>query len=382
MGKVKLNPSVKKKIDKLADMGRPISAIAEITHLASSTVSHYLSPGRKRLTVREMDRISEAHHNGQSLKVMAERFRVSQRTISRVVKKMKDSDPSTAFHRGFKGKSSILKPSDIDTMVAASGNDPFKNASQLQEELPELQKVSLRTVQRQLVKAGLPARKPASKPSTNERIRAKRLDYAKKFSSKAPAWWKRCLFSDETYIALEPQKHRYVRRPKTGLRFEPKYCTKKITKPKKLLVWALFSGSDHRELVVFPEGVTMNKDRYKEILNDKMLPHYNSRNIHSFQHDGAAPHTARVVKDFLREHNVNVLPHPPLSPDLAPIENAFSVLKNKINHKRMVTLPQVTDEACNEWHSESMLKVMKNCATSMTKRLKATLENGGLPTRY
>ena len=92
----------------------------------------------------------------------------------------------------------------------------------------------------------------------------------------------------------------------------------------------------------------MNKDRYKQILNDKMLPHYNSRDIHSFQHDGAAPHTARVVKDFLREHNVHVLPHPPLSPDLAPIENAFSVLKKNINHKRMETLAQVPEEARNE----------------------------------
>ena len=35
-------------------------------------------------------------------------------------------------------------------------------------------------------------------------------------------------------------------------------------------------------------------------------------------HDNAPTHKARIVTEFLESEKVNVLPHPPFSPDLAP----------------------------------------------------------------
>ena len=40
--------------------------------------------------------------------------------------------------------------------------------------------------------------------------------------------------------------------------------------------------------------------------------------------DNAPPHVARASQAFLRHHNVQVMDWPSLSPDLNPIEEAFS----------------------------------------------------------
>ena len=45
-------------------------------------------------------------------------------------------------------------------------------------------------------------------------------------------------------------------------------------------------------------------------------------------HDNAPAHKARIVTEFLESENVNVLPHPPPSPDLAPYDySLFPKLK-------------------------------------------------------
>ena len=53
-------------------------------------------------------------------------------------------------------------------------------------------------------------------------------------------------------------------------------------------------------------------------------------------HDNAAPHTAKVVTKYLCQEKVNVLPHPPYSPDLAPCD-IFLFPKIKKDLKRRLS---------------------------------------------
>ncbi|KAH0557569.1 hypothetical protein KQX54_008410 [Cotesia glomerata] len=49
----------------------------------------------------------------------------------------------------------------------------------------------------------------------------------------------------------------------------------------------------------------------------------------TFMHDNSPVHTAAIVKEWFNQHpDVHLLPHPPYSPDLNPIENICSKFEN------------------------------------------------------
>jgi hypothetical protein len=61
-------------------------------------------------------------------------------------------------------------------------------------------------------------------------------------------------------------------------------------------------------------------------------------------HDNARPHKARIVKDFLKSHRLEVWDHPPYSPDLNPCDfNCFGPLKLQINGTRYADWNQLQD---------------------------------------
>ena len=50
-----------------------------------------------------------------------------------------------------------------------------------------------------------------------------------------------------------------------------------------------------------------------------------------FQNDNDPKHTAHIVKNYLRNQQIEMLEWPPLSPDLNPIENLLAELSRKLN---------------------------------------------------
>jgi transposase len=77
----------------------------------------------------------------------------------------------------------------------------------------------------------------------------------------------------------------------------------------------------------------MNGAMYKEILNKNLFESVNNMEIEEeyiFQQDNDSKHTSRVVKDFLLEKEVNILPWPTNSQDLNPIENLWAHSKSKV----------------------------------------------------
>ena len=82
-------------------------------------------------------------------------------------------------------------------------------------------------------------------------------------------------------------------------------------------------GIVHREFV--PPGMTVNADFYRDVLRRlrenvrcKRSQKWQNQNLF-IHHDNALAHRSFNVSQFLAKNNMTVVPHPPYSPDLAPV---------------------------------------------------------------
>jgi histone-lysine N-methyltransferase SETMAR len=97
-----------------------------------------------------------------------------------------------------------------------------------------------------------------------------------------------------------------------------------------------------------PEGTTVNKHRYKEIINrlrysiHRKRPELWCRKNWLLLHYNAPAHRSVFVQEGLAKQQVTVLPHPPYSPDLASCNFFFFPrLTEKLHGRRFLSsLPQ------------------------------------------
>ena len=69
-------------------------------------------------------------------------------------------------------------------------------------------------------------------------------------------------------------------------------------------------------------------------------------------HDNASPHKAKIVKDYLEEQELQVLPHPPYSPDLAPCDFwLFPTLKECLAGRKFYGLQDLAKAVLSELRS-------------------------------
>ena len=77
---------------------------------------------------------------------------------------------------------------------------------------------------------------------------------------------------------------------------------------------------------ILPETITLTGTYYRQNIlpgviqdTEQKRPTTGIKDV-LLHHDNASPHKAKIVKDYLEEQELQVLPHPPYSPDLAPCD--------------------------------------------------------------
>ncbi|KRH91823.1 putative Mariner transposable element, partial [Pseudoloma neurophilia] len=69
------------------------------------------------------------------------------------------------------------------------------------------------------------------------------------------------------------------------------------------------------------------------------------------QHDNAACHTSKLTKNWLNDQGIQVLPWAPQSPDMNPIENLFSYVRNKLGKEKYTTIEEMKEKISEIWYN-------------------------------
>ncbi|UYV67846.1 hypothetical protein LAZ67_5002211 [Cordylochernes scorpioides] len=149
--------------------------------------------------------------------------------------------------------------------------------------------------------------------------------------------WHRVVFSDESRFCLSSDSRRVRVWRRRGERSNPAAIVERPTvRQRGIMVWGAILY-DSRSPLLRIQGI-MTAQRYvDDVLRPVTLPYLQGVPNALYQHDNARPHTARISQQALQD--VQMLPWPPYSPDLSPIEHVWDIIG-----RRLHALPQPRSE--------------------------------------
>lgn len=147
-------------------------------------------------------------------------------------------------------------------------------------------------------------------------------------------WIKQIVTGDEKWVLYvnHTRKHQWVQRDST-----PEPDCKGDLHPKKVMLSVFW---DYKGIIWYEllnDGTTINANVYSNQLQ-KMAQQLKQDRPEKANvlllHDNARPHVAKQTKEILKQLNMEVLPHAPYSPDLAPSDyHLFRSLANFLKEK-------------------------------------------------
>ncbi|UYV64659.1 Transposase [Cordylochernes scorpioides] len=196
--------------------------------------------------------------------------------------------------------------------------------------------ISTRTISRRLVANGLHSCRPLRRLPLTPPNRRQRLEWCRARST----WmteWHRVVFSDESRFCLSSDSRRVRVWRRRGERSNPAAIVERPTvRQRGIMVWGAIAY-DSRSPLLRIQG-TMTAQRYvDDVLRPVTLPYLQGVPNALYQQDNARPHTARISQQALQD--VQMIPLPPYSPDLSPIEHVWDIIG-----RRLHVLPQPRSE--------------------------------------
>lgn len=240
---------------------------------------------------------------------------------------------------------------------------------------------SVRTVQRIIKEAPhLKRMKLKRKPALKPQHKTARLSFEENHVSWTTQW-DDVVFSDEKKFNLDGSDgYSYYFH---DLRKDEQHLLSRQHVGGSVMIWSAITSNGPLELVVL--NGRQNSNHYLQLLKDqkpKMSDKLQQQPF-IFQQDNASIYTAKVIKDWFRNENMQVLDWPALSPDLNIIENAWGWLTRAVygGGKQYSSSNELICAIHRHWNAMPM-SVVKNLYKSMPKRLIEVIKKGGNAIKY
>lgn len=189
------------------------------------------------------------------------------------------------------------------------------------------------------------------------------------------------LFTDESSFELTAS-HKWLWRRRGETSPDVQCATKKF--PKKVMIFGGISKNYCTPLIVINGSI--NAESYVDecIDGSGLIPSMNETYGHFkwvLMQDGASSHTAKSTIDYLSNYCKILENWPSSSPDLNPIENLWSILKNRVYEINPKTENELIETIFDTWENLDVSLIYR-LIDSMPSRLQAVIDNNGFPTKY
>ena len=227
----------------------------------------------------------------------------------------------------------------MDTAIAFVPHvEPFATPRQLKRKL-QLD-VSVDTIDRRLIEAGLPGRVSRHVFQLTDDHKRQRLSFAHGYERWTEDDWSRTIFADiKTFRGVGRSGQVWVRRP-VGEAANPEYSVAHKPHPISVSAWGCFSAHGPGYMAMF-EG-SMTAVGLRDIFRDYLLPtvkeHFGEGTLWWLLHDNdPGRHKSKVLKSWMLRNYVRPLDFPPYSPDLNPIENLWAEMDKRMDSTQAET---------------------------------------------
>ena len=200
-------------------------------------------------------------------------------------------------------------------------------------------------------------------------------------------YWKKVIFTDECTIKVGQRNRVWVWKQAGEGSFRPDlYGSNAASKNTRFQVNVRGSITCYGQGILKVVGGTINAQEYISIVDECLWPvvskHFPSGHF-IYQEDNAPIHKAKVVKEYMMQNNISVLSWPAYSPDLKPIENCWSLLKQRLQKELHLIFSQDDLEARIQriWRALP-LSYFKGLYNSIPKRLRNVTVLKGHLTKY
>ena len=109
----------------------------------------------------------------------------------------------------------------------------------------------------------------------------------------------------------------------------------------------------------------------------EILKLFNKRGRWFFLQDNAPCHRPERVKQFIKEQlSCDLIPHPPQSPDLNPIELVWAAMKVQVEAKRPRNKTQLKDAIEKAWKAMN-INFIRKCIDNLQKKMLKIIDCNG-----
>ena len=316
---------------------------------------------------------------------------INLRTVQLWTKKFRESvDGDVQLQKKQTGRPRKVVPATLRLLKREIEKNPFITARKIKENNRVLQDMSLHTIRKALrVDLQYKRRVAKRKPLLTARQKRMRLALARDKIKMHRNTFRKILCTDEATFCVSagnsPHSY-YVRRPQGSDPYNPKFIRRTVKQPDRLMVWGAIGYHAPGNLVILPRNVSMNSERYIELLRGNLNESFRKCKIPRrngiLLQDGATCHTARIVKEYLENNSVNYIKEwPGNSPDLNPIEHIWAEMKRLLADRDTSSLPKLRAELQDIWRNMDR-KYIKTLIDSILDRLREVIARRGNTTSY